>query len=49
MPLDEGLRLPAGSTPEDQLMRKELGKRVQAAIAALLENQRLLLVLGAQL
>lgn len=49
VPLDEGLRLPAGSTPEDQLMRKELGKRIQAAIAALLENQRLLLVLGAQL
>jgi len=49
VPLDEQLPLPAGSTPEDQLMRKELGKRVEAAIAALPENQRLLFVLGTQL
>mgnify|MGYP001563400230 CR=1 FL=1 len=49
VPLDEELPLPSGSSPEDQLMRKELGKRVEAAIAALPENKRLLFVLGTQL
>ncbi len=49
VPLDEELPLPSGSNPDDQLMRKELSKRVEAAIAALPENQRLLFVLGTQL
>ena len=49
VPLDEELPLPAGSSPEDQLMRKELGGRMEAAIASLPENQRLLFVLGTQL
>ena len=49
VPLDEELPLPAGTSPEDQLMRKELGGRMEAAIAALPENQRLLFVLGTQL
>lgn len=47
--LDADMPLPGGSSPEDQLMRKELARRVEAAIAALPENQRLLFVLGTQL
>ncbi|MCC7265667.1 MAG: sigma-70 family RNA polymerase sigma factor [Candidatus Latescibacteria bacterium] len=49
VPLDPDLPQPGGSGPEDQLLRRELAGRVEAAIAALPANQRLLFVLGTQL
>ena len=39
----------SGPNPEQQLIRKELITRVETAVAALPENQRLIFVLGTQL
>ena len=39
----------SGPNPEEQLIRKELVTRVEAAVATLPENQRLIFVLGTQL
>ena len=39
----------AGPNPEEQLVDKELAQRVEAAIAALPEKQRLMFVMGTQL
>ena len=47
--LDEAMPVSSGPTPEDQLIRKELVRRVEAAVASLPESQRLLFVLGTQL
>ena len=41
--------LSPGPNPEDLLVRKELIKRAEAAVAALPENQRLVFVLGTQM
>ena len=43
------LPLAPGGNPEEQLVRKELVKRVEAAIADLPESQRLIFVMGTQL
>ena len=41
--------LSPGPNPEEQLVRKELVGRVEAAVADLSENQRLIFVLGTQM
>jgi RNA polymerase sigma-70 factor, ECF subfamily len=41
--------LRAGADPEEQLLRKELVKRAEAAVASLPESQRLIFVLGTQM
>jgi len=43
------LPLAPGGNPEEQLVRKELVKRVEAAVADLPESQRLIFVMGTQL